>query len=685
MSTQYEVRGRVAVITIDNPPVNGLSHATREGIVRDLGRALDDPGVDAIVLTGGAGFFSAGADIAEFGTPASGADPNLPQVIGTLEAASKPVVAAIDGTCFGGGLELALGAHYRVATAKSRLGLPEVNLGLVPGAGGTQRLPRVLGTRVAAEIMTSGDPRSARDLAAVDGQRLLDRVVDADAVDAAIAFAGEIANVRPLPRVRDLTAAAVPLDDLRAQLTKRARGLTAPLAALDLAERAATTPIDDGLAAERATFLELMGGDQSASLRHVFFAERAARRIPDIPSTTQARPIERVGVLGAGTMGGGIAMNFLNVGIPVTIVETAHDALDRGLGVIRRNYQIQVDRGRLTADALEQRMALLTPSLSYEDLANCDLIIEAVFEEMDVKRSVFTKLDQVARPGAVLATNTSTLDVDQIAAVTSRPGEVVGMHFFSPANVMRLLEVVRGKDTADDVLVTAMAIGQRIGKVGVVARICDGFIGNRMLAAYRDAAGDLLRSGSTPADIDAAIEEFGFAMGPFKVGDLAGNDISWAIRKRRYAEHPDAPRDEITDALCEMGRFGQKTGAGWYDYEGRDAKPSPVVDELLASYWARHGVTRTTFDPEEIAQRLVFALVNSGAQILEEGIALRASDIDVVYLSGYGFPRHRGGPMFYADRFGLPRVVEELRRFHGPDWEPAPLLVRLAAENKTFN
>jgi 3-hydroxyacyl-CoA dehydrogenase len=681
----YAVRGRVAVIALDNPPVNGLSHASRTGILRDLTRALDDPDVDAIVLTGRPGFFSAGADIAEFGTPASGAEPSLPQVIAALEGAGKPVVAAINGTCFGGGLELALGAHYRVATATSRVGLPEVNLGLVPGAGGTQRLPRALGAQLAAEMITSGDPRTAAALAGVEGQRLFDRVVDGDVVDAATAFAAEVAGVRPLPALRDLPAGSADLEPLRAQIARRSRGFRAPLAALDLVARAALSPIDEGLAAERATFLELLGSDQSAALRHAFFAERTARKIPDIPAEVRGRTVERVGVLGAGTMGGGIAMNFLNAGVPVTIVETAQDALDRGLGVIRKNYQIQVDRGRLTADTLEQRMGLLTPSLDYQALSTCDMIIEAVFEDMDVKRSVFGRLDQVARPGAVLATNTSTLDVDQIAAATSRPGDVVGMHFFSPANVMRLLEVVRAKQTADDVLVTAMAVGQRVGKTCVVARVCDGFIGNRMLAAYRDAAGDLLRGGATPAEVDSAIETFGFAMGPFKVGDLAGNDIGWAIRKRRYAEHPDAPRDEISDALCELGRFGQKTSAGWYDYAGREPTPSPVVDEILAAYWQRNGVSRTAFDPEEIAQRLVFALVDSGARILEEGIALRASDIDVVYLSGYGFPRHRGGPMFYADTVGLPSVLAALRRFHGQGWEPAPLLARLAADNGRFN
>jgi 3-hydroxyacyl-CoA dehydrogenase len=684
MATNYGVDGRVAVIRIDNPPVNGLGHATREGILRDLRRALADDGVDAVVLTGRPGFFSAGADITEFGTAKAAAEPVLPAVIVAVEDATKPVVAAIDGSCLGGGLELALATHYRVATAASRIGLPEVNLGIVPGAGGTQRLPRVLGAPLAAEMITSGAPRTAGELAAAPGQRLIDRIGEGDVVAAAVAFAAEVADVRPLPRIRDLTVDPAPLESLRAKLIRRSRGFRAPLAALDLVETATTAPIDEGLAAERATFRDLVESDQSAALRHAFFAERTARKVPDIAADTTPRTVERVGVVGAGTMGGGIAMNFLNAGIPVTIVETAQEALERGLGVVRKNYQIQVDRGKLTAEELERRMALLSPGLDVAAVADCDLVIEAVFEDMAVKRALFEQLDRVAKPGAVLATNTSTLDVDQIAAATRRPADVVGMHFFSPANVMKLLEVVRGKHTADDVLVTAMAVGQRIGKTCVVARVCDGFIGNRMLGAYRDAAYDLLRRGATPADIDGAIEGFGFAMGPFRMGDLAGNDIGWAIRKRRYAEHPEMPRDEIADALCEMGRFGQKTGAGWYDYEGRDAVASPVVDGLLAEYWHRHGVERTTFDPQEIVQRLVFALTDEGARILDEGIALRASDIDVVYLAGYGFPRHQGGPMHHANAVGLPVVLDALRRFHGGDWRPAPLLERLAREGGRF-
>ncbi|MGP3998724.1 3-hydroxyacyl-CoA dehydrogenase NAD-binding domain-containing protein [Streptomyces sp. 8N706] len=691
MSTQYSVVGRTAILRLDNPPVNGLGHATRQGIVQGLHRALDSDDVDAVVLTGREGCFSAGADISEFGTPRTTAAPPLGDVIAALEDAVKPVVAAIDGTCFGGGLELALGAHYRVATSGSRIGLPEVNLGLVPGAGGTQGLPRVVSADVAADMITSGAPRTARELADLQGQRLFDRVVDGDVIAAAVELAVEIAAVRPLPRVRDLSvenAGAASMNAVRERLRRRGRGFLAPAAALALVEVAGTTPFEEGLAEERKTFLELMDGEQSAALRHAFFAERAARKVPDVPRETAARTVDTVAVIGAGTMGGGIAMNFLDAGIPVVIVESSQEALDRGLGIMRRNYQHQVDKGKLTPDGLERRMALLTPTLDYADVSDSDLVIEAAFEDMDVKRSVFTRLDQVAKPGAVLASNTSTLDIDAIAAVTGRPADVLGMHFFSPANVMKLLEIVRGADTADDVLVTAMAVGQRIGKTGVVARVCDGFIGNRMLAKYRDAAMDLLRSGATPAEIDSAAENFGFAMGPFRTADLAGNDIGWAIRKRRYAEDPGMPREEISDALCDMGRFGQKTGAGWYDYEpgSRQAIPSPVVEDLLASFHEKRGTKGRTFEADEIVQRLVFALIDEGARILEEGIALRASDIDVVYIAGYGFPRYRGGPMFYADTVGAAQVLARLRRFHeGDGWEPAPLLVELAAEAGTFN
>ncbi|MFE5705412.1 3-hydroxyacyl-CoA dehydrogenase NAD-binding domain-containing protein [Rhodococcus koreensis] len=679
MTTQYSVAENVATIRLDNPPVNGLGHSTRAGIVTDLHRALASPDVEAIILTGVGGFFSAGADITEFGTPKTMAEPSLQDVIAALEESDKPVIAAIDGTCFGGGLELALGAHYRVATGASTVGLPEVKLGLVPGAGGTQRLPRVVDLATATDMITSGAPRTAQSMADGGDQRLFDRVVDGDVVDAATLFAQQILANRPLPRVRDLDATGQGGEffaTARERLRKRSRGFLAPLAALDLVETATTTPFVEGLAAERGTFAELVAGDQSAALRHAFFAERAARKIPDIPRETNTRVVNTVAVIGAGTMGGGIAMNFLNANIPVTLLEMKSEALERGVGVIRWNYQAQVDKGKLSAEVFEQRMALLSPTLEYADIAHCDLVIEAVFEDMDVKRQVFTRLDELMTPGAVLASNTSTLDLDAIAAITSRPGDVVGLHFFSPANVMPLLEVVRGKETTDEVLATAMAIGQRVGKTAVVSGVCDGFIGNRMLAKYQVAARSLLKAGSTPAQVDAAVEGFGLAMGPFRMADLAGNDISWAIRKRRYLEQRDYPRDEIGDALCELGRFGQKTGAGWYDYENgrRDALASPVVDNLLTSFHEKNGTQLHTFDPDEIVQRLIFALVDEGARILEEGIALRASDIDVVYLSGYGFPRHRGGPMFYADTVGLNTVLSALRRFAPTDWEPAPLL-----------
>ena len=687
MSTQYSVAGSVAIIRLDNPPVNGLGLSTRQGILRDLGRALDAPEVESIVLTGNGKFFSAGADISEFGTPKASTEPSLRTVIEALEDSPKPVVAAMEGTAFGGGLELALGAHYRVAAKSAKVGLPEVKLGLVPGAGGTQRLPRVLNVRTAADMITGGSPRTAGVLAADPGQRLFDRVVDFDTVSAATQFATEVAASGRRPRIRDLAVAGTEdLGALRAQLTTRSRGFAAPLVACDLVEKARSLPFAEGIDAEHAAFLELVGGDQSAALRHAFFAERTARKIPGMAAGTAARSVQKVAVVGAGTMGGGIAMNFLNAGIPVTVLETAQEPLDRGLATIRRNYQAQVDKGKLTPEAMENRLGLLRPTVDYADLADCDLAVEAVFEDMDVKRAVFTRLDDVMKRGAILASNTSTLDIDTIAGFTGRPADVVGMHFFSPANVMTLLEIVRADKTADDVLATASAVGLRIGKVTVVSGVCDGFIGNRMLARYRRAANVLLEAGASPEQIDSAIEGFGYAMGPYRVGDLAGGDIGWAIRKRRYAENPDMPREEISDRLCEMGRFGQKTGAGWYDYEPgrRDAIPSPVVAELLESYHREKGTRRQEFSPDEIVQRLVFALVDEGARILDEGIALRASDIDVVYLAGYGFPRHRGGPMFHADTIGLDTVEEALRTVD-PGTEPAPLLTRLAKEGKTFN
>lgn len=689
MTTHYETDENIAVIRMDHPPVNGLGVALRSGIVADLERALADEAVDAIVLTGSARFFSAGADITEFNTPQATADPHLGTVINTLEEADKPVIAVMAGASLGGGLELALGAHYRVAETSGTIGLPEVGLGLVPGSGGTQRLPRVLGAIAAIDIMTTGTPRTVSSIARLDGQRLFDRVVTGDVVSAAKELAREVADLRPLPRIRDIVPTEVNATTLSAiaeQVRRHARGLQAPSAAFELVEQSLSLSFDDGLAAEQATFQRLVEGEQSTAMRHAFFAERAARKVPGIGPETTLRPLDTIAVIGAGTMGGGIAMNFLNAGIPVTILETEGAALDRGVAVIRRNYQAQVRKGKLTDEALERRMSLLTPSLDYQDLAACDLIIEAVYEDLDVKKTVFSRLDAVAKPGAILASNTSTLDIDAIAAFTSRPGDVLGMHFFSPANVMLLLEVVRGKATTPEVLATVMDLGQRIRKTAVVSGVCDGFIGNRMLSRYQDASMVLLREGATPLHIDTALEDFGFAMGPFRMSDLAGNDIGWAIRKRRYAEHPDEIRDELSDELCELGRFGQKTNAGWYDYEPgqRTANVSPVVEKLLRDNLDRHGTQPRIFPSEEIVERLVFALVDEGARILDEGIASRSSDIDVVYLAGYGFPRFRGGPMHYADTVGLDTVLAALRRFRGEGWQPAPLLVELANAHKAF-
>ncbi len=690
MSTEYSTDGDVAVIRLTNPPVNGLGHALRAGIAEGLDRAAADGAIRAVVVTGSNGFFSAGADITEFGSEKATAPPNLSELIARLEDSAKPVVAAIDGTAFGGGLELALGAHHRVATASSKVGLPEVKLGLIPGAGGTQRLPRLLDSATVAEIVATGAPRTAAAIARIDGQRLFDRVVEAS--DELMPAAVELARASGTTPVRTRDREPVgggDLDAVAETVQRRARGQEAPVVGLDLVRTALTSGFEEGKAAESEAFGKLVMGEQSAALRYAFFAERAARKIPGIDASTAPRTVERVGVVGAGTMGGGIAMNFLNAGIPVTILEMAQDAMDRGLATIRRNYQAQVDKGKLSAAALEKRMGLLTPTLQYSDLGPADLIIEAVFEDMEVKKQVFTRLDEVARPGAVLASNTSTLDIDAIARFTRRPGDVLGMHFFSPANVMALLEVVRGAKTADDVLVTALDVGKRVGKTPVVSGVCDGFIGNRMLHKYRDAAMALLRAGATPQQVDRAIEGFGFAMGPFRMQDLAGGDIGWAVRKRQYAENPDMPRDEIADELCEMGRYGQKTGAGWYDYDSGSRKPkvSTVVRELLERFHHRHGTATRDFSDEEIVQRLVFALTDEGARILDEGIALRASDIDLVYLAGYGFPRYRGGPMFYADRVGLPAVVEKLRGFHAggaEPWEPAPLLVRRAQEGTSL-
>jgi 3-hydroxyacyl-CoA dehydrogenase len=696
MSASYAVHGPVAVITLDNPPVNGLGYDTRRGIAEGMQRANADTAIKAIVLTGAGKAFSGGADIKEFNSPKAIAEPNLLSLIRLLDNSAKPTVAAINGAAMGGGLELALGCHYRVAAPKVPIALPEVKLGLVPGAGGTQRLPRVLGVETALNMIVSGEPVMSELLASQPGQKLFDKIIDGDVLAGALAFAAEVADARPLRRVRDMPLTH-PNPDAYFQFARNtvkamAKNFPAPAKCVDCVEQAMKLKFDDGMRNERETFMALMGTPESRSLRHAFFAERAASKIADVPDDTPQRKIDRVAVIGAGTMGGGIAMNFLNAGIAVTMLEMKQDALDRGLGVIRKNYEAQVKKGKLKQDKYDGRMALLTTTLSYGDIKDADLVIEAVFEEMGVKEKVFKTLDEVMKPGAILASNTSTLDVNRIASFTKRPQDVVGMHFFSPANVMKLLEVVRGEKTGKDVLATVMAIAKKIKKTAVVSGVCDGFIGNRMIEQYSRQAGFLLEEGCTPAQVDRAVEKFGFAMGPFRMGDLAGNDIGWAIRKRRYVEKPNLRYSKTADLLCELGRFGQKTGAGWYDYQAgkRDAIPSKLVEEMIAKHRGDIGISPRKIGDDEIVHRLVYSLVNEGAKILEEGIAAKASDIDMVYLTGYGFPLWRGGPMRYADEQGLFNVVQTMQHFAGNPhddaafWQPAPLLAKLAAEGKSF-
>jgi len=693
-STRYDVRGRTAVITLDSPPVNGLGAALRSDIVAALDRALADQDVKAIVVTGNDKAFSGGADVKEFGTPNAAREPRLTAVIAALEASPKPVVAAVAGVCMGGGLELAMGAHYRVGRADAQIALPEVKLGLLPGAGGTQRLPRAVGVETALNMITSGATVPA---ARLKGTALFDEVVDGDPVPAAIALAEKVAGGQlPLKRLRDVKLKD-PQGEPFMQFARNTVGAVAgpypaPLKCVEAVGWALTRSFDEGIRLEREAFVSLMATPEARALRHVFTAERAARKIPGLPDGTALRAIRKVGVIGAGTMGGGITMNFLNAGVPVVLLEMKQEALDKGLGIIRRNYENSAKKGKLTAEQVEQRMALITPALDYAPFADVDLVIEAVFENMDVKEQVFRQLDEVCKPGAILASNTSYLNIDRIATFTKRPADVLGLHFFSPANVMRLLEIVRGAKTAPDVLATCVELAKKIKKVAVVAGVCDGFIGNRMIARYGAAAQGLINAGALPQQIDGALQKFGLAMGPFRMGDLAGLDIGWATRKRRAAEAGVEMKPIVADKLCEASRFGQKTGAGWYRYEAgkRDPIPDPLTEQLISDYRAANGITPRQIGDEEIVERCIYALVNEGARILEEGIAARASDIDLVYLNGYGFPAHRGGPMLHADIVGLPNVVRSLRRFAaepGADasWQPAPLLLQLAEAGKTFN
>ncbi|MFZ2869909.1 3-hydroxyacyl-CoA dehydrogenase NAD-binding domain-containing protein [Zavarzinia sp.] len=681
----YARRGRVAVISIDSPPVNALGQAVRQGLLDRLAQAEADAGVGAIVLTGTGKAFSAGADIREFGKPAQ--PPSLPDVINAFETSAKPVIAAINGVALGGGLELALGCHYRVAGAFASLGLPEVKLGLIPGAGGTVRLPRLVGAKAAIDIITAGEPLKAP---AAESAGIIDRIAEGDVVAAALQLLEEGVTGR---RTRDLAVEATPelFAEARAAIVKRSRSLVSPQACVDAIEGAARLPFMEALAKERGLFLSCLASPQRAGLIHAFFAPREAAKVPGIGPEVKPRPVAKAGVIGAGTMGGGIAMCFANADIPVTLLEMKAEALEKGLATIRANYEATRAKGRMTAEEVEARMALIRPSLDYADLADADLVIEAVFESMAVKHEVFGTLDRVCKPGAVLATNTSTLDIDQIAAATRRPQDVVGMHFFSPANVMKLLENVRGKATAPDVQATVMEVARRIGKVGVMVGVCYGFVGNRILHARNREAIALVNEGASPQQVDKVLTDFGFAMGPFATSDLAGLDVGWRIREeRRKNKDPDVDAPNWLDALAEKGRFGQKTRAGIYRYEAGSRAPIPdaETDALIAAYRAAQGITPRPVDEEEILTRCMFMMVNEGARILDEGIAARASDIDVVWLNGYGFPAFRGGPMFWGEQYGLDKVLAGIDAFHARlgtrAWRAAPLLRRLVAEGRGF-
>ncbi|MEP6548151.1 MAG: 3-hydroxyacyl-CoA dehydrogenase NAD-binding domain-containing protein [Gammaproteobacteria bacterium] len=691
----FAVQGGVAVLTLDNPPVNSLGLELRAALLEGLDRANADPGIGAIVLIGSGAGFSGGADIREFGTPKAVAYPNLRSLIAEVEDSPKAVIAAIGGVCMGGGLELALGCHFRVGVAGARIALPEVKLGLLPGAGGTQRLPRLLGVEAALNLIVSGTTVPAEKLR---DTALFDAFSDGDLRDAALDFARRVISEKlPLRRVRDLTlnmpTAAAFFQFARNSVQAVAGPYPAPPACVEAVAAAVEMSFDAGVKRERELFTTLMLSPESAALRHVFQAERAASKIQGVPDDTPVRPIRKVGVIGAGTMGGGITMSLINAGLPVVLLETQQDALDRGLANIRRNYQGALRKGTLNEAGLASRLALITPTLDYATLRDVDLSIEAVFESMDVKRQVFEKLDAVLRPGAILASNTSALNLDEIAKFTRRPQDVIGLHFFSPANVMRLLEVVRGAATGKDVLATAMRLAKTMNKIAVVSGVCDGFIGNRMLARYGAAAHDLIMAGALPHQVDAALQDFGMAMGPFRVGDLAGLDIGWALRKRRATEFPGKDFSNVADTLCEAGRFGQKTGAGWYRYQtgSRNPIPDPKVTAIIEQYRRQRGITPREVKSAEIVARCIYALVNEGARIIEDGIAQRASDIDLVYLNGYGFPAYRGGPMFFADQTGLNEIVRALKRIAvepGSDagaWIPAPLLIRLASQGQPFS
>ncbi len=672
----------IAIVTVDNPPVNALKHEVRAGLAEALRQAGEDGAVKAVVIACAGRTFFAGADITEFGKPPQ--TPSLHDVIAAIEAMPKPVVAALHGTALGGGFELALACHFRVAVSGARVGLPEVKLGLLPGAGGTQRLPRLVGPEKALQMIVTGEPIGAAE-ARDDG--IIGEIVEADLTAAAIDFArGIVREGRPLRLVRDREEKLIGegFADAAETLTRRLRGREAPAACVEAVRNAIVLPFEEGLKRESDLFRKLVAGDQSKAQRHIFFAEREAAKVPAIPEGTKPRPIASAAVIGAGTMGGGIAMCFANAGIPVTIVETGRDLLQKGLDRVAANYRATVSRGALSADEMERRIALITGVTEFEAVGLADVVIEAVFEEMDLKKRVFSDLDRLAKPNALLCTNTSTLDVDEIARATKRPQDVLGTHFFSPANVMRLLEIVRGAATSPDALATAVTLGRRIGKVPVTVGVCYGFVGNRMLARRSAETERLLLEGALPQKVDAAVAAFGFPMGPFAMADMAGLDVGWRIRKGR------GERNEIEDALCEAGHYGQKTGKGYFRYDAgsRTPLPDPEVEKIILETSSRLGINRRPIGEEEIVERTIFPMINEGARILDEGIAARPGDIDVIWVYGYGWPVWRGGPMYYADRLGFPRVRDRLSfyadRSRDETLRPAPLLAQLAAEGRGF-
>jgi 3-hydroxyacyl-CoA dehydrogenase len=686
-SVNLDRRGRVAVLTVNNPPVNALSQHVRQGLRDGVQQAIADGAVSAIVIACAGRTFIAGADITEFGKPP--AAPGLHEVLDLIENSPKPVVAAVHGTALGGGLEVTLACHYRVGVKDARFGLPEVKLGLLPGAGGTQRLPRVVGVEKGLSMMVSGDPIRA-DEALKSG--LIDEIVEGDLAAAGVAFAEKVlAEKRPLRKIRDLDdkVAAVRgkpevFANFRKSVARQIRGFRAPESIIKAVEAAVSLPFAEGLKRERELFAELLTSPESKAQRYFFFAEREAAKIPDVPADTPARDVKKAAVIGAGTMGGGIAMNFANAGIPVTVVEMNQENLDRGLGIVRKNYEATASRGRITAADVDKRMGLITGTTDWNDVRDADMIIEAVFEEMPIKKEVFARLDGIAKPDAVLATNTSTLDVDEIASATKRPESVIGTHFFSPANVMRLLENVRGQKSSKTTIATAMAIGRRIAKVPVLVGVCYGFVGNRMLHQRGQQAEKLILEGALPHQVDKVLTDFGFPMGPFAMGDLAGLDVGWRIRKGRGTKSP------VADRICELGRFGQKTGSGYFKYEKGDRTPipDPEVEKIIVDVATEQGITRRHITDEEILQRLLYPMVNEGAKILDEKIAIRASDIDVIWVYGYGWPVYRGGPMFWADQIGLRALRDTMLAFQKASgdvfWTPAPLLTRLADESKGF-